>query len=345
MRRNNLTNLLPITCISLFILTFLILIPGLYYHGNSNFNSIDNYLNESEEQKISKDTLAFSGGDTAKIFDSKNNNIIEINYQEYLKGVVASEMPVSFDYEALKAQAVAARTFYFSRRMKNCPNSHGGEICNTTHCQVYMSKEDCLNKWNEKDRTSNWEKISMAVEETKDIVLTYEGELVLYPQFFATSSGKTENAVDVFANSIPYLVSTDSEGEEVAPKYTSEVSMVIKEFVDKINNKYANAKLDKGKIKDQIIIESYTEGGSVDKIKLGNISISGRDFRTLFNLNSSNFKLEYNNTNVIINCKGYGHGVGMSQWGANVMSKEGKSYEDILKHYYTGVDLGKVVFN
>ena len=342
MKKLLITKNMPLLFVTIFILMFLIIIPELYFMDK---NQLDNKFNLTEDSvKYNAESLTFSGEANARIYDVKNNKIIEINYEEYIKGVVASEMQANFNDEALKAQAVAARTFYFSKRNKNCPNAEGGEICSSTHCQVYMNKEECISKWSEKNKEANWEKISKAVDETSGEVLTYEGELVLYPQFFATSSGKTENAVDVFANNIPYLVSTKSEGEEIAPKYTSEVSIEGNEFVNKINKKYSSANMTISDIKNQINIDSYTEGGSIKKIKIGDITISGIEFRKLFNLNSSNFKIEYNNSKINIICKGYGHGVGMSQWGANVMARDGKNYKEILKHYYTGVEINKIKF-
>ena len=174
-------------------------------------------------------------------------------------------------------------------------------------------------------------------------MLVYNGELVKYPQFFSTSSGRTENCEDVFSQEVPYLKSIESSGEEIAPKFSSRVNMDKSKFIDIITSNYKDADLNYETLQNAIEILSRTEGGAVKEIKLGSVIISGVKFRTLFNINSANFTLDINEDEVIINCLGYGHGVGMSQWGANVMAKQGKTYEDILKHYYFGIDIGKII--
>ena len=162
-------------------------------------------------------------------------------------GVVASEVPASFNEEALKAQAIAARTFYMNKRNNPCKDAKnkGAEICDTTNCQVYMSKEERITKWSSSEAESNWNKIQKAVLDTKGQVLTYENSVLEYPQFFATSSGKTEDAKDVFSIDVPYLKSEESKGEEIAPKYKTTIEIPINEFINKINAKYSTANVKK----------------------------------------------------------------------------------------------------
>ena len=199
-------------------------------------------------------------------------------------------------------------------------------------------------KWSRSEAESNWNKIQKAVLDTKGQVLTYEDSVLEYPQFFATSSGKTEDAKDVFSIDVPYLKSEESKGEEIAPKYKTTLEIPINEFVNKINTKYTNANVKKNNLASLIKIESYTESGSVKEIKIGNETIKGTEFRKLFNLNSTNFKFDFEKDIVKINCTGYGHGVGMSQWGANVMAKNGATYDEILKHYYSGVEIQEIKY-
>lgn len=177
------------------------------------------------------------------------------------------------------------------------------------------------------------------------MVLTYDNELVQYPQFFSTSSGMTENAVDVFSSAVPYLVSTESKGEEIAPKFTSEFPFDISKFVSDINSKYEDAKISEENLQNDIEILGRSDAGGVKEIRFGGAKVKGSDFRLAFGLSSTNFQFTINGDKIIFNCKGYGHGVGMSQWGANVMAKDGKGYEEILKHYYTGIELKEVKFN
>ena len=295
-----------------------------------------------EDSIIKKKEVEMEGDDKARVYIKNTKEVKEIDVEKYLLGVVSSEMQVNFEKEALKAQAVAARTYYYSKRLNPCSEAENGEICDSVHCQVYVPKEERLSTWGEKEREANWNKIEEAVEETEGEVLVFHGELVKYPQFFSTSSGKTENCVDVFSEDVPYLKSTESPGEEIAPKFKTTISIDKSTLISTIKNNYKDSSLSYKNLKDDIKILSKTEGGAVKEIKLGKISISGVDFRNLFNINSANFTLDITKDSVIINCIGYGHGVGMSQWGANVMAKEGKNYKDILKHYYSGVDIEKV---
>lgn len=293
----------------------------------------------NEENK----SITLDGNQTIRVYITKEDRIEEVPIEEYVKSVVSGEMPAIFNEEALKAQSVAARTYIASKRLRPCNIAKGGDVCDTTHCQVYISKENRLEKW-ESNANENWDKISKAVDDTKGKVLTYNNELVLYPQFFSTSSGMTENAVDVFSNDVPYLVSTDSKGEEVAPKYESESSVNISEFVDKINEKYPEAGLTIDSLQGNIEIISKSDAGGIKEIRFGKTKVKGLDFRLAFGLSSTNFEYNISNEEIIFKCKGYGHGVGMSQWGANVMAKNGSSYEEILKHYYTGVDTKNLTF-
>lgn len=334
----------------LSIFTILIImmstIIGAYYllkikKYNSNTYKIDDSLIKYKNDNV----INIDGGNFVKVYISKQGKVLEVPIEEYVIGVVSAEMPANFNEEAIKAQAVAARTFYFSKRLNNCKEADTGEICDTTHCEVYLSKEERLKGWAAQDRNANYEKIKKAVESTENEVLTYDGELLKYPEFFATSSGKTESSIDVFNDDVPYLKSIDSPGEEIAPKFESEKTINISEFIKTINKSYKNANIKAADVKSKISKISNTEGGAVKEIKLGNTIVSGTDFRKIFNLNSTNFTIEFADNTVKIECKGYGHGVGMSQWGARVMADEGKTYTEILKHYYSGVEVQKVKLN
>lgn len=342
MRENDiLNNIRRIGIITGIILIFIIVIPFILMgNGITNFLSNENSYNLDDKEV----NILIKGNDKAKVYRTKEKKIEEISVEEYVLGVVSSEMPAKFEKEALKAQAIAARTFYYSKRLKNCNLSNGGEICDGVHCQAYMNKQERMSKWDNKERNTNYQKIKKAVKETKGEVLTYKGKLVLYPQFFSTSSGKTENSEDVFSGEVPYLKSINSLGEEISPVYESQKELKNKDFINIINLKYKRARLTEKNLKESIDIKSRTDGGSVNEIKIGKTIISGVEFRKLFDLRSANFTIEYLKDKVKIKCKGNGHGVGMSQWGANVMAKEGKKYYDILKHYYTGIEIGKIIY-
>lgn len=329
--------------ITFCILGFMIIFSTIFIVSPKEFfNSYD--INENSIRYVKGEGVLVSGIDIVKMYNRKTDTIEELPLEDYIAGVVSAEMQANFNEEALKAQAVAARTYYFSKRIAPCSDAKGGEICNSTHCQVYLSKDERMTSWAKSEAEKNWNKIVNAVESTKGQVLIYDGQIVKYPQFFATSSGKTESAVDVLSNEVPYLQSVDSPGEEIANKYETSIDVKMTELVNKINKAYPKANLTVGNVALKISIATRTDGGAVKEIKLGEESISGVKFRELFGLNSANFTLEFSKDSIKINCKGYGHGVGMSQWGANAMGKTGVSYDNILKHYYTGVEIDKIKY-
>ncbi|MEG0308195.1 MAG: stage II sporulation protein D [Clostridium sp.] len=300
------------------------------------FNS-NSKIEEGQEKHIPLDIHIENVG----VYISKENRIITLPLEEYIKGVVCSEMPLNFNKEALKAQAIAARTYTVSHTKsmsKGCTNGKGADLCDTVHCQVYTKKDEKIKQLGGLGE-SRWSLVEEVVNETQGMVLTYNNEIVKGAYYFSTSGGKTENVEDVFTNALPYLKSVKSEGEEIAPRYNSTETIDINRFVQIVNENYKDANISSGNLENQIGIDSYTEGGRVKEIRLGDIKITGVKFRELFGLNSAGFSLEFLSNQVIINCIGFGHGVGMSQWGANVMAGEGKTYEEILKHYYTGIEI------
>lgn len=331
------------------IVTFMIIMPTIVIKSKDNNTQSESELNDGViNQKDNQDDsseIVLNSSNKVKVYITEEDRIEEIDLEEYISGVVSNEMPAAFEAEALKAQAIAARTFLSSRKVKNCPKAQGAEVCDSVHCQVYTSKEKRLEKWDDGNAETYWNKIKEAVDATSGMVLTYEGELVLYPQFFSTSSGKTENASDTTWGDIPYLKSVISQGEEIAPKFSSEKVISLDEFVSIVNSKYPNSGVSTSNLNGNIEIISRSEAGGVKQIKIGNETVIGSDFRFLIGLNSANFTYSIDDSNITFECKGYGHGVGMSQWGANVMAKNGSTYTDILKHYYSGVNIQTLKFN
>lgn len=272
-----------------------------------------------------------------EVYISSEDKVKKLSLEEYVVSVVASEMPANFHEEALKAQSVLARTYVINKMITGCSNTDKGDICDTTHCQVYSDINERVKAWGE-DGKKNLKKIKEAVEETEGEILSYEERIIKYPQYFSTSSGKTEDAISVFSEDVPYLKSVKSPGEELSPKYESQIKMSFEDFEEKLKVSISDLKLN-GKISEEVEILSRNNGGTVKLIKLGDKNIKGTEFRKIFGLNSANFDLKFSDNEVIINCFGYGHGVGMSQWGANVMAKEGYKYEEILKHYFINTEV------
>jgi len=279
--------------------------------------------------------------ETIKVYISSEGRTVELNIEDYVKGVVCSEMPLNFNKEALKAQAIVARTYAIGHALDGGCSKFGGDICDTVHCQVYTPKEEKISQLGAIGE-SRWALVEEVVSETQGMVLSYDGALATGAYYFSTSGGRTENVEDVFSTAVPYLRSVESLGEEVAPRYTSTESYDLNRFAQIVNSSYGNANLSPGKLNEQISIVGYTDGGAVKEITLGGVTISGVEFRKTFGLNSANFSLEFLSNQININCRGFGHGVGMSQWGANIMAEEGKSSEEILSHYYTGINIEKV---
>lgn len=281
-----------------------------------------------------------------KVYLAKENKVVDMYLEEYVIGVVAAEMPVEFGSEALKAQAVAARTFALAHMEeyggKKYKSNTGANVSDTVECQVFINRNDRLKSWPANKGEEYWNKVTEAVRSTSGEVLMYNGKIIDEPLFFAVSGGKTENGIDVFKDNKPYLKSVYSPGEERAPKFKSALKISYLEFIRKLNREYSGAGVNLSNIRNQIEIKSRNETGSVKEIKVGKLTISGVKFRSIMGLNSTNFSVRFNLNNVEIDCVGYGHGVGMSQWGADAMAKKGKNYKEILEHYYSGIEIEKI---
>lgn len=324
-----------------FILVITILLPITLTKG-CDIGNKDNIVDKFEDD-ITK--IEISEKKIIKIYNNKTKKVEDIEFEEYIKGVVSAEMPALFGTEAIKAQAVAARTFAYYRlnKYKDGHVDHpDAAICNSIHCQAYTSKENLRDK-SEKWMYEYWPKIEEAVEATTGEILTYDGN-VIEPLFHSTSGGKTENSEDYFVSTVPYLRSVESPYEEGAPKLNGSVTISINDFIKKLESNYKGVDLSIETLAQQIKSVEKSDGGRIKKIKIDNKIVSGRDIRTLFKLNSTNFKIYIHTKDKTVEIKtlGYGHGVGMSQWGANGMANNGSNYIEILKHYYTGVDIEKI---
>lgn len=300
-------------------------------------------LKKAPEQAETK--FEFTGSDIIISVYHPNDNLIErVDLEEYLVGVVAAEMPPAFDTEALKAQAVAARTYALGR-MKgfygSLSNHFGADICTDPgHCQAWISKERFLEVYGTE---VDWEKIQKAVDETKNFVITYEGTLI-NPLFHSNSGGVTEDVDEVWAVSgdVPYLTSVYSPNESAYPDYEKKEIFSWLDIQKRVKNKFPDATFAEEMTND-IEIEAYSASGRVLSIRIGNISIPGTTFRELFSLRSTNFEIAFTSSESIeVTTTGYGHGVGMSQCGADALAKEGYDYISILEYYYTGVNVGEM---
>lgn len=260
--------------------------------------------------------------------------ILEIPLEEYLVSVVLCEMPPSFEVEALKAQAVAARTF--AMRQMIAGKHETADLCaSSSCCQAWESKEDLMKRYGDAYEQS-WENALSAVSHTEGEVLLYEDQLI-DAVYFSCSGGMTENAAEVWGSDVPYLQSVPSTGEESAAQFLTRIEVTPETFCKKLLSENRGVRFS-GKPAAWFGNLTYTEGGGVKEIVIGGVPFTGTQIRSIFGLNSAKFTVEIDE-NIVFWVSGYGHRVGMSQYGANALAKQGKSYDEILQHYYAGVNL------
>lgn len=300
-----------------------------------------NVVEEPPKQEEASSQTAYDYGEfnTIKLLHTKTDTIEEIALEEYLYGVVSAEMPATFEVEALKAQAIVART-YTIYKMKTNQGKHGeASICDSSACcQAWISKEDRLARWEENVREANWNKIVDAVNSTKGRMITYEGEPI-NAFFHSNSGGTTEIPLNVWGGSgYPYLQTVETSGEDAYTQYQSEVTLTKEEVIAKLKQNHPEAEINFD-LEDAIQVKEYTESGRIKTIAFGNANLSGVEARTLFGLKSANFTVSIADNIVKFSVIGYGHGVGMSQTGADSLAKQGKNCEEIIHHFYAGVEV------
>lgn len=268
----------------------------------------------------------------------EGDRVVELSMADYLKGVVAAEMPASFEYEALKAQAVAARTYAYYRLEHPTSNHPEAELCSDSGCcQAYIDPAAAAVNWGT-DALTNSRKIASAVEDTDGLVILYEDEPI-QALFHSSSAGRTLDAVEVWGNSVPYLTGvTSPEGAEV-PNYHSTAVFTPQEFKESFLAAYPKADLS-GKPSSWFGAVTAASNGGVHTIAVGGVTVTGSQLRSLLSLRSADFTVSADDKAITFSVTGYGHGVGMSQYGANALAKEGKTFGEIIKWYYTGVTIG-----
>ncbi|KZZ83864.1 stage II sporulation protein D [Bacillus sp. SJS] len=315
----------------LFILV--LMIPALLvspFVSQSN-GSLGEELKQKEEQEkpqVPKSSV------TVSVYRTAAKKVENVALEDYVFGVVASEMPADFEEEALKAQALAARTVIVKSLTAgkgiSTPTGQKANVTDTVIHQVYRNKEELKKLWGS-DYSWRSEKVLAAVSGTSGQILTYENKPIT-ASFFSTSNGYTENSEDYWPNAIPYLRSVKSTWDEASPKYYSQQIFSVADFQRKlgVSLKSANSV---GKVIER------TSSNRVAKVEIGGKTLTGRDVRDKLQLKSTDFTWTLKGGNVVIQTKGYGHGVGMSQYGANFMAQDGKSYKDIVGYYYNGTTL------
>ena len=260
-----------------------------------------------------------------------NGDIDSVPLEEYVVGVVSGEMPASFHEEALKAQSVASRTYVLRKMQNNIDNTY--DVVDTVSNQVYLDEDELRVRWGE-DYDKYINKIRDVVNSTKGEYLEYDGDII-EAFYFSTSNGYTEDSGVIFEKSLPYLKSVESVWDkEVNKAFYSSNSMSLQEFYEKLELKYNK----------ELIVDVLEKSDSnrVIRLKVNGIEFKAKDVYSRLGLRSYDFDFVQVGSNVLINTKGYGHGVGLSQYGALGMAKEGYTYKEILGHYYVGTSLIKL---
>lgn len=284
-------------------------------------------------KEIKEETVETASSSFAvEVKRTATETVENIPLEDYIAGVIAAEMPAEFELEALKAQALAARTYTVNHLLHGEKNNEY-DVTDTVQHQVYKSDAELLKQWGS-EYQEKMNKIKEAVNATKGKILTYQ-DAPITAAFFSTSNGYTENSEDYWDNELPYLRSVKSPWDKDSPKFLNQDTFTIEEVETALG-------ITLPKDKQAFIEESRTESGRVKEIGIEGNSFSGREVREKLNLKSSDFSIKQNNGHFVFTTEGYGHGIGMSQYGANFMAKEGKTYEDIVRHYYKDVEISTV---
>lgn len=275
--------------------------------------------------------LDFVSNRIVRVKRVNKNRIDNVRLEEYVVGAVGGEMPVSFSLEALKAQAVASRSYVLKKQENNKDGTY--DVVDTTSNQVYLDDDDLKEKWKD-SYVSYINKVREAVNETSMEYLEYNGEIA-NTMFFSTSNGYTEDSQVVFSEDIPYLKSVDSKWDEsISSSFNYEVEMSLDDFYKKLDLNY-----DKNL---SIVLLDRSSSGRIISLKINGKLFTGREVYNKLKIRSTDFAIIQEGEKVKIKTKGFGHGVGMSQYGANALAKRHKTYDEILKYYYQGTNLQKL---
>lgn len=278
-----------------------------------------------------------------KILDRATNQVFSLPESKFILSTVATEVPANFCDEAIKAQMVAAYTYFKNLQTKQklhpLDDLNSADFAvDSSKCMYFATDEKIHEKWGNNFDFYN-DKFNRLLDEVSGQVLKFNGEYI-EAMYHAISSGQTESITDVFGGERPYLKSVPSPGDTLASGYLTEKTLSTEEFLNTLKSKFPEENLNPGTVQEMIISEK-TDAGFVKKVNVGSKTLTGREIRDLFSLRSSNFDLEVLQDSITFKVRGYGHGVGMSQYGAEYMAKQGADYKQILAWYYPGTELVK----
>ncbi|RWZ58993.1 stage II sporulation protein D [Halobacillus fulvus] len=319
-----------IAIISLF--TAILMIPTMvvmpFTKSSDSNEARETQPSEQQVKDLPSDLSPFS----VRVLREKSGQIEEVPLETYVSRVVASEMPANFELEALKAQSLAARTYITRHLMNEAEGIENADVTDTVKHQVYKNDQELKQIWSDQYE-SNMAKINEAVQATAGEIITYQHQPI-DAAFFSTSNGFTENAEDYWHAEIPYLKSVESPWDEQSPKF-------IDQKIVTLDNLRSALALDDFSSLAGVTL-TRTEGNRVNEVSISGKSFTGREIREALGLSSSDFTMEQKGEHIVFTTKGFGHGVGMSQYGANGMAQTGKDYKEIVHHYYQGTDISPI---
>lgn len=305
-------------------------------------------LPEKSTSEITVKEYIFDNADTTeisdepyKVLDITSGQVLEVPVREYVIGAVCAEMPASFETEALKAQAVTAHTYAERQRIIERSNP-SAELCgadfsnDTSKYQGYYTESQIKYYFGD-NYDEYYAKISRAVDEVLPYILTYNAEPAI-AAFHSMSSGTTESAENAWGTAVDYLVPVDSSYDISAPRYIEEVRIEKSALKNYLEKAFTGINLSDD-FSEWVIPAEISDSGTVLTAIAGDMTVTGNDIRSALGLRSADFDVKYTDNEAVFTTKGYGHGVGMSQYGANAMASEGSSWRDILMHYYTGCEI------
>ena len=331
----------------IFLSVFLVLTIILFCINLFKVND-EKKKKEQEEivKKEEKNTIEYKANQTIRVKFTKTGEIVAMDINDYLRGVVPSEMSPTYNLEALKAQALVARTYTY-RKLPTHAEGEDADMCDSyAHCQAFYPKEKLFEIWRQKGYDEKtilefWDRVNTAVVSTQNEIITYNGECIK-AFFHASSPEGTEDISQIWGGEkLSYLVPVESLEDESYSNRTSTVEITYEDFLNKLKESNLCTNYSIEDMKD-IKISDYTISGRVKNIQIKEQKVSAEKLRTMIDLKSTKFTIEKKENSVIFNVIGYGHGVGMSQVGANYYANHGMNYQEIIKHYYTGVEITKL---
>lgn len=321
--------------LTLIIISFCIL-PIAFTKKFALENTTENDIPKVKESEIDYQ----SKYKNITLLHTSTGEVEELSLDDYLVNVVSAEMPVDYEEEALKAQATVART-YTLYQIENGKKHAEADMCDSSSCcQAWITKEKRYEAWKE-NQDEKWNKIRRAVYSTAGDIITYQGKPI-DAFFHSNSGGTTEIPVNVWGGSnFPYLQVVETSGEDEYSQFYSEKEYAYSEIEERMKQNYDDFQIN-WEEENAISILEYTESSRIRTLKVGNKNISGVEARKIFELRSTNFKIEMAENKVKFSVVGYGHGVGMSQTGSNTLAKEGKTYKEIINHFYKNIEIKNI---